>query len=95
MPSALVTRAKVARTGTMLAFLRDGVAIIGLLLGRIRRSALLRRTVTFSRSLEMTWHASGAATQLADAALAGESIEQLATRIARIARSLCGAEAQP
>ncbi|MFL5378399.1 MAG: response regulator [Myxococcales bacterium] len=92
MPSALVTRAKVARTGTMLALLRDGVAIIGLLLGRIRRSALLRRTVTFSRSLEMTWHASGAATQLADAALAGESIEQLATRIARIARSLCGAE---
>jgi signal transduction histidine kinase len=77
----------------VLALLRDGLAIVGALFGRLRRSALLRRTATFSRSLEMTWHASGAATQLADAALAGESIGQLATRIARIARSLCGADA--
>jgi len=92
-PSALVDRAKVARTVTVLAFLRDGLAIAKVLAGRLRRSTLLQRTLSFSRSLEMTWHASGAATHLADAALAGESTEQLAARIARIARSLCGAQA--
>jgi signal transduction histidine kinase/CheY-like chemotaxis protein len=88
-----VTRAKLARTGTALAFVRDGLAIAKALAGLIRRSALLQRTLSFSRSLEITWHASGAATHLADAALAGESTEQLATRVARIARSLSGARA--
>jgi signal transduction histidine kinase len=90
---ALVARARLAHTGTALAFLRDGFAIAKVLAGRIRRSGLLQRTLSFSRSLEMTWYASGAATHLADAALSGESTEQLAARIARIARSLCGAQA--
>jgi len=92
-PSSLAARAKVARTGTALALLRDGLAIAKVLARRLRLPALLQRTLSFSRSLEMTWHASGAATHLADAALAGESTEQLAARIARIARSLSGAEA--
>jgi len=89
----LAARAKVARTGSALAFLRDGLAIARVLARRFRLSALLQRTLSLSRSLEMTWHASGAATHLADAALAGESTEQLAARIARIARALCGAQA--
>ena len=89
----MAARAKVARTGSALAFLRDGLAIARVLARRFRLSALLQRTLSLSRSLEMTWHASGAATHLADAALAGESTEQLAARIARIARALCGAQA--
>jgi signal transduction histidine kinase len=92
-PSGLKTRARLARTGSFLAFVRDGFVIAKAVLERLRRSGLLRRTLSFSRNLEIAWHASGAATHLADAALAGESTEQLAARIARIARSLCGAEA--
>ena len=88
-----------APVGSALAFLRDGGRILYGSLHRLRRSLTLRsvydlaaRGLSLQRRLETTWLASGAATQLADAALEGETTPELATRIAQIARDLSGAD---
>jgi CheY-like chemotaxis protein len=91
-PTAIGLRLRQARVGSLLAFLRDGALVARGLLRKLWRSPAVRRTL-WLRRLELAWHASGAATQLADAALAGETTAELATRIARIARALSGAEA--
>ena len=92
-PSAALTiRLRQARVGSALAFLRDGFFVVRGLLRRALRGPGLRRTL-WLRRLEIAWHASGAATELADAALAGESTSGLASRIAHIARELSRAEA--
>jgi signal transduction histidine kinase/CheY-like chemotaxis protein len=91
-PAALGLRLRQARVGSLLAFVRDGAFVVRGLLRKAWRSPGLRRT-PWLRRLELAWHASGAATQLADAALAGESTAELAARIAHIARELSGAEA--
>ena len=85
-------RLRQARVGSLLAFLSDGALVLRGLLRKAWRSPGLRRGL-WLRRLELAWHASGAATQLADAALAGESTAELAARIAHIARELSGAEA--
>ena len=85
-------RLRQARVGSLLAFLSDGALVLRGLLRKAWRSPGLRRGL-WLRRLELAWHASGAATQLADAALAGESTAELAARIAHIARGLSGAEA--
>ena len=91
--SAVVgVRLRQARVGSLLAFVRDGALVVRGLLRKAWRSPGLLRT-PWLRRLELAWHASGAATQLADAALAGESTAELAARIAHIARELSGAEA--
>ena len=90
--TGIAVRLRQARVGSPLAFARDGAQLLSGLLRRFWRARVVERTV-WLRTLEIAWHASGAATQLADAALAGETIAQLATRIANIARELAGAEA--
>ncbi|HKC60224.1 MAG TPA: response regulator [Myxococcales bacterium] len=90
--AALALRFRQARVGSALAFLRDAFLIVRGLLRRAWRSPGSRRTL-WLRRLALAWHASGAATELADAALAGESTAGLASRIAHIARELSGAEA--
>ena len=85
---------RAAQAGSVLAFLRDGARILA---GSIRRALHLKafwfvaRIFSLQRRIETAFLASGAATQLADAALEGESTAELATRIARIARQLAGA----
>src|SRR5205085_1517096 len=74
-----------ARTGSTLAFLRDAGRIVGLTLRRA-----CGRLFSLQRRIETAFHASGAAAQLADAALEGEATPELAARIARIARDLSG-----
>ena len=54
---------------------------------------LVARGLSLQHRLETAWLVSGAATQLADAALEGATTPALAARIARIARSLGGADA--
>jgi len=90
--AVLGLRFRHARVGSLLAFVRDGALVVRGLLRKAWRSPGLRRT-PWLRRLELAWRASGAATQLADAALAGESTAELAARIAHIARELSGAEA--
>jgi len=90
--NAIALRFRQARVGSFFAFMRDGALIAGALWRKLWRSPAIQRTFWLHR-LEVAWHASGAATHLADAALAGESTGQLATRIAGIARDLAGAEA--
>ena len=90
--AALAIRFRQARLGSALAFLRDGFFVVRGLLRHAWRAPGLRRTL-WLRRLEVAWHASGAATELADAALAGESTAGLASRIAHIARELSRAEA--
>jgi CheY-like chemotaxis protein len=90
--AVLALRFRQARVGSALAFLRDGFLIVRGLLRRAWRSPGFRRAL-WLRRIELAWHASGAATELADAALAGESTAGLASRIAHIARELSGAEA--
>ncbi|HET7786702.1 MAG TPA: response regulator [Myxococcales bacterium] len=51
----------------------------------------LSSVLSLQQRIEASFQASGAATQLADAALEGETTRQLAERIARIARRLSGA----
>ena len=89
-----------APVGSPLAFLRDGASIVAGHLRRLRSGLraralfdLVARALSLQRRLETAWLSSGAATQLADAALEGESTPELATRIARIARELSGADA--
>jgi CheY-like chemotaxis protein len=90
--TGISVRVRQARVGSLLAFARDGALVASGLLRRFWRTHVVERSI-WLRSLELAWHASGAATQLADAALSGETIAQLATRIANIARELSGAEA--
>ena len=92
LSNAVAVRFRQARVGTFLAFVRDGALIVRGLWRKLWRSPTVQRAFWLHR-LEVAWHASGAATHLADAALAGESTAQLATRIAGIARDLAGAEA--
>src|SRR2546423_9459708 len=77
-PTAVGLRLRQARVGSLLAFLRDGALVARGLLRKIWRSPALRRTPCLRR-LELAWHASGAATQLADAALAAETTTEIAT----------------
>jgi signal transduction histidine kinase/ActR/RegA family two-component response regulator len=90
--TAVALRFRQARIGSLLAFLRDGALLVRGMWNKAWRAPVLRRSL-WLRRLELAWHASGAATQLADAALAGETTAELATRIARIARELASAEA--
>jgi signal transduction histidine kinase len=90
--TGVAVRLRQARVGSPLAFARDGAQLLSGLLRRFWRTRVVERT-PWLRTLELAWNASGAATQLADAALAGETIAQLATRIATIARELAGADA--
>ncbi len=89
-----------APVGSALAFLRDGGLILHGSLRRLRQNLTLRslydrvaRGLSLQRRLETAWLVSGAATQLADAALEGETTPELAARIAQIARVLGGADA--
>jgi signal transduction histidine kinase/CheY-like chemotaxis protein len=95
---SLQLRLNAAPVGSAFAFLRDGGRLVRALLRRARARAgvPLARWLPggFSlHGLETAWFASGAATQLADAALGGETTPELATRIARIARTLTAADA--
>jgi signal transduction histidine kinase/CheY-like chemotaxis protein len=80
-----------ARSGSLLAFLRDGARIAGARLRLAlhgRAFAFAAQVFSLQRRIETSFLASGAAAQLADAALEGETTQELATRIACIARSL-------
>ena len=80
--------------GTCGQIVRDGVRLLqGSLQRALQGRALhfLQRIFSLQRRVEAAFLASGAAAQLADAALAGENTRQLAARIARIARRLSGA----
>ncbi len=95
---SLLLRLDAAPAGSTLALLRDGGLVVRGLLRRLGRRAAVPLYRWLPRglslhSLETAWLASGAATQLADAALGGETTPELATRIARIARSLTDADA--
>ncbi|MGZ6123960.1 MAG: hybrid sensor histidine kinase/response regulator [Myxococcales bacterium] len=71
----------------------DGVRIVRGSIHRalqIRAVRFLRRLFNLQRRVEAAFLASGAAAQLADAALAGENTRNLAGRIAIIARRLTG-----
>src|SRR5207237_3699959 len=57
----------------------------------LRSLRFLRSVFSLQRRIETAFLSSGAATQLADAALEGENTRELARRIARIARRLSGA----
>ncbi|MGZ6126030.1 MAG: hybrid sensor histidine kinase/response regulator [Myxococcales bacterium] len=74
--------------------LRDGLRILrGSLDNALQMRALrfLRGLFSLQRRVEAAFLASGAAAQLADAALGGENTRDLAVRIATIARRLTGA----
>lgn len=74
--------------------LRDGVRIVRGTLHhalQIRGFRFLGGLFSLQRRLDSSFLASGAAAQLADAALAGENTRDLAARIAAIARRLTGA----
>ena len=85
------TRLSQAHAGSWLAFLRDSARIAK---GTARKALHNRvfeffsRALSFQRRIETAFLASGAAAELADAALAGETTHDLASRIAHIARSL-------
>lgn len=79
-----------AASGSLRAFLCDGLRIVKGSLRKALRSSVFARVFSLQRRIETAFLASGAATQLADAALEGESTQQLAGRIARIARGLSG-----
>ena len=92
--TTLQRRVEQARIGTPLGFLRDGARLVR---GSFQKALQLRAlrflsgVFSLQRRIESAFLASGAATQLADAALAGENTRELAGRIARIARRLSGA----
>ena len=80
-----------APTGTFAALFRDGARVLrGSLRHALQRHFLgfAGRFLLLQRRVELAFLASGAATQLADAALEGEHTPELAARIARIARDL-------
>jgi len=87
-PSA---RLQATRAGSALGFLTDGARIVR---GSLRKTCelgplrFLSEIFSLQRRIESAFFASGAAAQLADAALAGENTRELAERIARIARRL-------
>ena len=88
------SRVNQAHTGSFLAFLRDGARILRSSLRSVPRLQLfdfVSRIFSLQRRMELAFLASGATTQLADAALGGETTSELAARISRIARTLAGA----
>lgn len=91
--AAVQARIDGARPGSILAFLRDGARIAR---GAARRALhnplfdFVAQVFSLQRRVETAFLASGAAAELADAALAGESTQDLAARTAQIARSLSG-----
>ena len=90
----LPARVAHARTGTALGFVRDGARIARGSLRKaldLRSLRFLRSLFSLQRRVETAFLSSGAAAQLADAALEGENTRDLAGRIARIARRLSGA----
>ncbi len=93
-PSGLQERLRKAHAGSALGFVREGARIVQ---GSVRKTLQLRALRCLSgifsiqRRIESAFFASGAAAQLADAALAGENTRELSGRIARIARRLCRA----
>ena len=90
----LQARFQVAPVGSLLAFLRDGARLVHAHLRRTLQSGALSfagRVFSLQWRIETAFLASGAAAQLADAALAGETTRELAGRIATIARELSGA----
>jgi signal transduction histidine kinase len=92
--TTLQTRVQQARTGTALGFLRDGARLVRGSLDKVLQLRALRflsSVFSLQHRIESAFLASGAATQLADAALAGENTRELAGRIARLARRLSGA----
>jgi signal transduction histidine kinase/CheY-like chemotaxis protein len=92
--TGLPARVEQARIGTTLAFVRDGARIVQGSLRkawRVKTLRFLERIFSLQRRIEIAFLASGAAGQLSDAALSGESTRELAGRIARIARRLSGA----
>ena len=93
-PGFLRARLDEAPAGSALGFLRDAGRIAKATAGRAigsKAAGFFRQLFRFQAGLETAFLASGAATQLADAALEGEPTPALATRIAQIARSLSGA----
>ncbi len=86
--------------GALRSLLSNGARVVSGQLGRVRSCFSARtlydlaaRALSLRRRLETAWLASGAATELADAALSGEATPELAGRIARIARELSAAHA--
>lgn len=91
---AFSARASRARVGSPLAFLRDGARILRAQLQRALKLpavAFLRSVFSLQQRIETAFMVSGAAAQLADAALEGASTRDLAEKISKIARSLSGA----
>src|SRR5205085_11677900 len=83
-----------APAGTPLGLVRDGARIVRGSLRKaleLRSLRFLRSVFSLQRRIETAFLSSGAAAQLADAALEGENTRELARRIARIARRLSGA----
>jgi signal transduction histidine kinase/ActR/RegA family two-component response regulator len=92
--SALSSRAAGAKSGSALGFVRDGARIVRSSLRKaleLRSLRFLHSVFSLQHRIETSFVSSGAAAQLADAALEGENTRDLAGRIARIARRLCGA----
>ncbi|MGE5049079.1 MAG: hypothetical protein ACM3PC_10945, partial [Deltaproteobacteria bacterium] len=90
--SALPLIRRASRTG--LQKVRNQTRIVRESLRNTVQAPLFRflsRVLSLQQRIEASFQASGAATQLADAALEGETTRQLAERIARIARRLSGA----
>ena len=87
-------RLDTAPHGSTLSLLRDGARLVRASLGRalrVKGVSFVAGVFSLQRRIEAAFFASGAATQLADAALAGENTAELAVRIAGIARRLTGA----
>ena len=87
-------RALVAPAGSALGFVRDGARIVRASFHRALRLPLVaffRSAFSLQRRIEAAFLVSGAAAQLADAALEGQSTRELAARISKIARNLSGA----
>jgi len=92
--ASLQARVHGAPTGSWLAFLRDGARVfVGAARKLLQHKALgfASRILSLQRRIESAFLASGAAAELADAALAGETTRELAARISSIARTLSGA----
>jgi signal transduction histidine kinase len=90
--SALPRLRRASRTG--LEKVRNQTRVVRESLRNTVQAPLFRflsRMLSLQQRIEASFRASGAATQLADAALEGESTRQLAERIAQIARRLSGA----
>lgn|GEM_PF-773451 len=86
--------------GSLRGLLSNGARVLSGQLTRVRQRFSVRalydvaaRALSLRRRLETAWLASSSATELADAALGGETTPDLAFRIARIAQELSSARA--